>query len=107
MKIEYLAIPAWQTPPTPLDAWVVQLSEHAGPVIVSREGSNAAWLEIAPIRLRAYVQIENGHASAINFELNDPDPDPASRAIEASASALGWEVYADDDEDGDEDEDED
>ena len=101
---EYLAIPAWKTPPTPLDAWVAQLSESGGPVVVSRESSSVAWLEVAPLRLRGYVVIENGHAAAINFELHDPDPGPATRAIEQAAEALGWEVYPDDDE-GEDDED--
>ena len=103
--IEYLALPAWKTPPTSLDAWVVQLSETAGPVIVSRESPTIAWLEVAPLRLRAYVVIENGDAAAINFELNAPDPAPATRAIEQAAEALGWEVHEDDGEDdGDDDE---
>ena len=47
--------------------------------------------------------IENGNASAINFELHDPDPGPATRAIEDAATALGWELHPDDDEDRDED----
>jgi hypothetical protein len=102
---EYLAIPAWKTPPTPLDAWVERLTEFAGPVIVRRESSTVAWLEVAPLRVRGYVVIENGHASAINFELSDLDPEPATKALEAAAGALGWELHADDGED-DEDDDE-
>ena len=104
--IEYLALPAWKTPPTRLDSWVAQLSEAGGPVIVSRESSTVAWLEVAPLGLRGYVVIENGNASAINFELDAPDPGPATRAIEQAAEALGWEVHADDDGDDDEDDEE-
>ncbi len=99
--VEYLALPAWNTPETTVDAWVVALSESAGPVIVSREGSAAAWLEVAPMRLRGYVLIESGHAAAVNFELRDPDPEPSTRALEAASAALGWELHADE---GDEDE---
>jgi hypothetical protein len=99
--LEYLALPAWKTPPTSLEAWIAQLSETAGPVIVSRESSTATWLEVAPLRLRGYAVIENGNASAINFELHALDPAPATRAIERAAEALGWEVH--EDEDGDED----
>jgi hypothetical protein len=103
--IEYLAIPAWQTPPTPLGAWVQALGDES--VTVTRDGSGVAWLEIAGLRVRGYVQIENGQATAINFELHALDPDPATRVLEAAASALGWELHADDDEDEDDDQDED
>ena len=103
--LEYLALPDWRSPPTTVDAWVVQLSETGGPVIVSRESSTVTWLEVAPLRLRGYVIVENGNATAINFELYDPDPDPATRAIETAANALGWEIHPDDDEDQDPDDD--
>jgi hypothetical protein len=104
--LEYLAIPAWNTQPTPISTWVERLSEVAGPVIMTRESSTVAWLEVAPLRLRGYVLIENGNASAINFELHDSDPKPATRALETAAEALGWELHADDD-DEDENEEED
>ena len=105
--LEYLALPAWKTPPTTVDAWVDALSKTAGPVIVSRESSTVTWLEVAPLRLRGYVVIENEHASAINFELHDLDPDPATLAIQKAAEALGWEIHLDDDEPDDEEEDDD
>ncbi len=105
--VEYLALPDWNTPPTTVDAWVARLSETAGPVIVSRESSTVTWLEVAPLRLRGYVLVENGNASAINFELHALDPDPAARAIGEAATALGWEIHPEDDEDRDEEEDED
>jgi hypothetical protein len=101
--VEYLALPDWKTPPTPVDAWVARLSEAGGPVVVSRESSTVTWLEIAPLRLKAYVVVEDGHATAINFELHAADPEPANRAIEGAATALGWEVHASDDEDSDDD----
>jgi hypothetical protein len=106
--LEYLALPAWKTPPRAVDDWVVALSESGGPVIVSRESSTVCWLEVAPLRLRGYVVIENGQAAAINFELHDSDPDPATRTIEQAAAALGWEIHSDvDDEDDDDDQDDD
>jgi hypothetical protein len=101
--LEYLALPGWKNPPRTLDDWVAALSETGGPVIVTRESSSETWIEVAPLRLRGYVVIENGHAAAINFELHDPDPGPATRAIENASTALGWEVHPDDDEDGDQD----
>jgi hypothetical protein len=109
--LEYLALPAWNTPPTSVDSWVVELSETAGPVIVSRESSTVTWFEVAPLRLKAYVVVENGHASAINFELHALDPTTSTRAIVKAAEALGWEIHADepgdeDDEDEEEDDDE-
>jgi hypothetical protein len=106
--LEYLALPAWKTPATTVDAWVVQLSQSGGPVIVARESSTVSWLEVAPLRLRGYVVIENGHATAINFEILGVDHTLATRAIEAAAEALGWELHADDGDDtDDEDEDDD
>ena len=105
--LEYLALPGWKTPPRTVDDWVASLSETGGPVIVTRESSSTAWIEVAPLRLRGYVVIENGNAAAINFELHDPDPGPATKAIEDAATALCWEVHPDDDEDGDEDSEED
>jgi hypothetical protein len=104
--LEYLALPAWNTPPTRVDAWVAQLSEAGGPVVLTREGSSVAWLEVAPLRLRGYVVMENGHAAAINFELHSQDPEPATRAIQAAAEALGWEIHADDEDDDDDEDDE-
>ncbi|WP_435006882.1 hypothetical protein P12x_004335 [Tundrisphaera lichenicola] len=105
--VEYLALPAWKAPPTTVDAWVVSLSETGGPVIVSRESASVTWLEIAPLRLRGYVVVENGLATAINFELHALDTEPATRAILASAEALDWELHADDDDEPDDDDDED
>lgn len=105
--VEYLALPAWNTPETSVDAWIAALSESAGPVIVSREGPSAAWLEVSPLRLRGYVVIEGGVAAAINFELHGLDPGPSTRAIEAASTSLGWELHADEDEDEGDDDDED
>ena len=105
--VEYLALPDWKTPSTPVDDWVVALSETAGPVIVSRESSTVTWVEVAPLRLRGYVVVENENASAINFEIHGLDPEPATLAIQQAAEALGWELHLDDDPDEDEDEDDD
>jgi hypothetical protein len=106
--LEYLAIPAWNARPVPLDAWAERLTELGGPVVVTREGSSGAWLEVASLRLRGYALIHNGKTSAINFELHDPDPDASTQVIEAAAKSLNWEIYADDpDEDDDDEDDED
>jgi len=103
--LEYLALPAWETPPRTLDEWVAGLSEAAGPATLKRESPTVAWLEVASLKLRGYVVIEDGHPTAINFELRDPDPGPATRAIEAATSALGWELHADDETDSEEEDD--
>jgi hypothetical protein len=105
LMLEYLAIPAWNARPVALEAWADRLTELAGPVVATRESSNAAWLEVASLRLRGYVLLQNGKVSAINFELHDADPDPALKAIEAAARALGFEIHADEADDDDEDED--
>jgi hypothetical protein len=103
--IELLALPGWRTPPTPLDAWVERLTASAGPVVVTREATDASWLEVGRLRLRGYAVLAGRHVEAINFELSDPDRTAATQAIMAAAEALGWEVHDDDGED-DEDDDE-
>jgi hypothetical protein len=102
--IELLALPGWQTSPTTLDAWVVQLETQGGPVVVTRESSSASRLELGSLRLRGYAILAGRDVEAINFELAATDPTPATRAIEAAAEALGWEIHQEDD---DEEEDED
>jgi hypothetical protein len=101
--LEFLAIPSWNARPVSLDAWTDRLTELGGPVVVTREGSSGAWLEIASLRLRGYSLIQNGKVSAINFELHDPDPDASFQVIEAAAKSLNWEIHADDDDEDDED----
>ena len=103
----FLALPGWKTPATRIDAWVAQLTERCGPVIVTRESSTVTWLEASTARIRGYVVIENGHAAAINFELHGLDPTSATLALEASAEALGWELHPDDGESDDDDDDDD
>ena len=104
--IEFLALPGWRTPPRTVDDWVAALSKGSGPVILTRESSTVSWMEMASLRVRAYVVIENGHASAINFECHGLDPAEPTRIITEVATALGWEIHPDDDDD-DPDEDED
>jgi hypothetical protein len=104
--LEYLAIPAWNARPVSLDAWVARLDELGGPVVVTREGSSGAWVEVASLRLRGYVLLQNGKASAVNFELNDPDPGTIIENLEAAAESLGWELHADTEDEDDDDEDE-
>jgi hypothetical protein len=106
--IELLALPGWQTPSTPLDAWVERLTALAGPVVVTREASDASWLEVGRLRLRGYAVLagRGRDVEAINFELSDPVPTAAMQAIRAAAEALGWEVHEDDGGEGDEDNDE-
>ena len=97
--IEVLALPGWETPPRTLDEWVFQLSELAGPVIVTRESTGVSWVEVASMGLRGYAVIEGTRVEAINFELDALDPGPAARAVEQAAEALGWEVHPDDPDD--------
>jgi hypothetical protein len=104
--IELLALPGWQTSPTSLDAWVERLTALAGPVVVTREATDASWLEIGRLRLRGYAVLAGRNVEAINFELSDPDPAAATQAITAAAEALGWEVHDDDEADDDDDDDE-
>lgn len=107
IMLEFLAIPAFNTRPTSVDDWAARLAEFAGPVAVDRDSPSAAWLEVGSLRLRGYVLIENGHATAVNFEVHGHDNEAAIRAIEDAAGALRWEVYPDDDEDEEADDDDD
>src|SRR6516164_2744063 len=97
--IELLALPGWQTPPTTLNDWIARLTDLSGPVTVTRESSEATWLEVGTLRFRGYAVMAGRRVEAINFELTDPDSAPATRIIEAAAEALGWEVQPDGDDD--------
>jgi len=96
--IERLALPAWSTPPRPLDDWTGRLAATGQKVTVDRESPGSAWVEVAALRLRGYAVIEGGHVAAINFELHDLDPTAARDLIEAAARDLGWEVHDEEDE---------
>lgn len=97
--MELLAIPAWNTPATPLSTWVDQLASAGLHVTLKHESSGAAWLEIGSLRLRGHAMIESGSVEAINFELDPQDFAPSRVAIEHAAQAIGWEVHEDEDDD--------
>lgn len=101
--IELLALPAWDTAPKSLAAWVEQLEGQGLGVAVVRESPSVSWLEVGSLRLRGYVVVDGAHAEAINFELSAPDPEPARRAVERAAAALAWELHDDAGEDDDRD----
>jgi hypothetical protein len=100
---EILALPGWNTEPTPLSRWVSELQSRDVKVVVTRESPGVSWLEVSSERLRGYVLMEGDHVEAINFELAAPDSGPARRLLEATAAALGWDL--DDEQDLDEDDD--
>ena len=98
--IERLAIPARDTGPTPLTAWVERLQERSGsPVVVARDGPEASWIEIGSLRLRGYAVLAGPDVEAINFEINAPDPEPTHRFLEDVAASIGWEIHIDDEDD--------
>lgn len=101
--VEWLAIPATDTPPTGLAAWADRMEALGHKPAIDREGSDGAWLDVAPLRLRGYVVFEGDHVEAINFELHASDPAPALDWLKSVADGLGWELYPDDTE-GEEDE---
>jgi hypothetical protein len=104
---ELLALPGWNTPPTPLEAWSEALRSAGHPVATTRESTGVAWLEVGALRLRGYAVLQGDHVEAINFELagtagaTGPETDPARTAVERAAAALGWEVHEDDGEEDD------
>ncbi len=96
--IERLAIPAWNAPPTSLDAWLSSFRSHGHePSLVKEAGMT--WLEVAPLRLRAFVVFDGEFVEALNFELHDRQPDAALALIEAVAASLQWEVHDETDDD--------
>ncbi len=101
--VEYLALPGWQTPPVDVQDWVDRLTEACGPTTLIRETPTVNWVEVPGMKLRGYAVIEDGKATAINFELHSPDPEPALLALGAVASAMGWELHADDPDDPEDD----
>jgi hypothetical protein len=102
--IERLALPAWDTAPTPLSAWVERLQGQGLEVVVDRESPEASWLEVNALRLRGYAVTAGLTVEAINFELAAADPAPALAALEAAAAALAWELHDDEDDGEDNDE---
>ncbi len=102
--IELLAIPSWNTAPKTLDDWTAAILAEGHPAVVV-QGDDETWLEVAPSRLRGYVEFDGPHVEAINFELPDVDTEPAARVLAAAALALGWEIHQDEPEEDNVDED--
>lgn len=103
--IEWLAIPACDTPPVNLDAWKQQLESMGHPPSVKRTDGEV-WLELPSLGVRGFVVPEGAALEAINFEVSG-DPVAARSALEGAVHALGWELHDDDDDEEDDDSDED
>jgi hypothetical protein len=101
--IEILALPGWETPETPLSAWVEFFASQGHRAVVSRESTGVSWIEVNSLRLRGYAVMEGSHVEAINFELTDPDPGPALLALEQAAAALAWDLDDEQDQDVEDD----
>ncbi|MBX6311884.1 MAG: hypothetical protein IRY99_03025 [Isosphaeraceae bacterium] len=102
--IELLALPDWNTPPRTIADWTDQLATLGHPArSVHEEGET--WIEVPSLRCRGLAVAEEGHLTAIHFELNDPDPEPATCLLEAAAQVLGWEIHEDEEDDSEVEED--
>ena len=99
--VEYLAIPAWNTPTRSIDDWIGALAEAGAPATLRRESSTVWWVLAPALEAEGYVVVESGHPSAINFELKASDPGHALAVITAAAHSVGWEIHADDEDDRD------
>lgn len=97
--VEFLALPAWNTPTTRLDAWVERFASLGHPARLARDGSGGTWIEVPTMRLRGFVVMETANVEAINFELSDPES--ATATLEIAADGLGWEIHPDDGSDED------
>ena len=98
--VEYLALPAWNTPARSIDEWVAALAEAGGAASTRRESSSVCWILAPSLDVEGYALIEEGHPSAINFELKATDPAHALAVLTAAAHSLGWEIH----EEGEDDE---
>lgn len=101
--IERLAVPEWNAPARTLDDWVAEFARQGHPARLEPEPPEAAWLEIARLRLRGYALLEGRHVSAVHFEVTAPDPAEALCVLEAAAQRLSFEVHADENEDDEDD----
>jgi hypothetical protein len=98
--IERLAIPAWQTGATSLEAWTTALTAgFETPVVVERESPQGSWVILAAVRIRGFAVLLGADVEAINFEVNNPERDLPR--LEAVASSIGWELHEDDGDDED------
>ena len=103
--IELLAIPAWNTAGTTLEAWIAALSAQAGEQVqLDSDPPQGAWIELPTLRIRGYAMFADSHVEAINFELYAPEPAAALALLEQTAAGLAWEIHPDD-EDEEEDDD--
>ena len=102
--VEYLALPAWNTPPRSIDAWVAAISEAGAPASRRHESSTVCWVLAPTLDVEGYALIEEGHPSAINFELKAADPAHALAVITAAAHSLGWEIHEEGEDDDRDDE---
>lgn len=102
LMTEILAIPKWKENPRPLDDWLAAFSDLGSAPTLNRDGAEAVWIELGPLRTRGYALAEAGLVTAIHFEIHAPDPSEARAALDAAAESLGWELHDDtDDEDDD------
>lgn len=101
--IERLAIPAWDTKPTLIAAWVEALEQHLGPVEFDRDGPTEAWFDVDSRVVRGFAMIEGPHIAAINFEIDADDPLPAVRDLDQACVSIGWELHIDDEDSEDDD----
>lgn len=102
--VEYLALPAHNTPTRSIDDWIGAMAEAGGRATLRRESATVWWLLAPGLDLEGYVLVESGHPSAINFELKADDPSHALAVITAAAHSLGWEIHADGEDDDHDDE---
>jgi hypothetical protein len=102
--IEFLSIPSWNGEPRSVDDWATALSNAFGQdPVIELDGSDAAWIELAAFQLRAFAMIENGLATAVNFEFHNPDLTETLPRVETAAESLSWEVHPDDEDEIEED----
>ena len=105
--VEYLALPAWNTPARKMDEWVEAITEAGGAASIRRESATVWWLLSPALAVEGYALIESGHPSAINFELKAADPSHALAVLTAAAHSLGWEIHAEGEDDHDDEPDDD
>lgn len=94
-----LAIPAWSSPPCPLDAWAGAFSARGHAAQIEIDTDDEANLVVESLGLDGFASLEGGQAVAIDFDIDADDEAAALALLGEVAASLGWELHDETDDD--------
>ncbi len=97
---QYLAIPAWMTPPRPLSDWLEGLATLGYVPAVNPAFQDGCRFDITELAIEAYAELDEEFVSAIDFAIAEGDPAQALAVLRTLAQTLGWELHSCDENDG-------